>query len=226
MKTLDYGTFLQSVKDSRILMGLSRNAYKIIFESLTPGYHEFGKNELIIREGDIFDAVGIVIHGKIAGKRLDYEGNASLEQILVPPSSFGFEIAATPSQVSPIYLKCLEQTTVLIIPYKKLLACSKLLDADKITILENLSQLLANDNIRKLYKIELLTQKSMRKRILMYLNFMSDRAGSQSFEIPFNRNQLAQYLNLNRSALSAELAQMKKENLIDYHKNNFTLKLL
>ena len=72
--------------------------------------------------------------------------------------------------------------------------------------------------------MEQLSRRSSREKLLAYLSDVSAQAGSSSFSIPFNRQQLADYLSLDRSALSKELSKMKKEGLLDYHKNSFVLK--
>ena len=73
------------------------------------------------------------------------------------------------------------------------------------------------------HRIFCTSPKTIRERVLIYLSSQSGKAGSLTFQIPFDRQQLADYLNLDRSALSKELGKMKKDGLLDYHKNTFTL---
>lgn len=189
-----------------------------------PSSRNYLKNEIIINEGDYVDFIGIIQRGQIVSKRMDLQGNVSLQSILEPFQLFGFEIAATPTKISPLRLKCLSDSTVLIFKYSDLISKDILPEKYRLKIMDNLVTLLANENMRRMYKIELLCQKSLRERIVMYLRFMAQKAGSEAFTIPFDRSQLAQYLNVNRSALSTELSHMKSEGLIQFDKNKFIIK--
>lgn len=189
-----------------------------------PSFRNYSKNEIIIDEGDYIDFIGIIQSGNIVSKRMDSEGNVSLQNILEPTQMFGFEIAATPTKISPLTLKCLSDSTALIFNYSDMISTEILPEKYRLKIMDNLIALLANENMRRMYKIELLCQKSLRERIMMYLRFMARKTGAEAFTIPFDRSQLAQYLNVNRSALSTELSHMKTEGLIQFDKNRFIIK--
>ena len=88
-------------------------------------------------------------------------------------------------------------------------------------MLQSLMTLIAGENLKKLNKIEILSRKGTRERILTYLSLQSSFHQSRSFEIPLNRQEMADYLCLNRSKLSYELSQMQKDGLIRYKKNHF-----
>ena len=90
-------------------------------------------------------------------------------------------------------------------------------------LIKNMLSVFAMKNIAFTRKIEHITQKNTREKVLSYLNYMSSKFGSNSFEIPFNRQQLADYLSVERSALSSELSKMQADGLISYKKNKFTL---
>jgi CRP-like cAMP-binding protein len=169
------------------------------------------------------DYVGIVGKGKVASAKLDYEGNASLLYMLEPPKLFGLEIAATPTQISSITVTGVEDSMVILFPYGGLTSGRGLSGRFQNKLMQNMLTIVANENMRRMYKIELLCQKSLRERILTYLRFQSGKKGSSSFTIPFNRDQLAQYLNVNRSALSHELSLMQRQGLISFFKNQFQL---
>lgn len=214
---------LAVMKRAKIFEGFSSLDCDAIVSLIKPEIKWFAKDEIIINEGDEIDYLGIVCSGKIVRERQDYEGNVSLQHILVSPNIFGFDIASTPTKISPITLKCLKDSKVMLFSYTKLVAENITPAKNRILLMSNLITLLANENMRRLYKIELLSQKLLRKRIVMYLNFVARKTGSRTFIIPFDRSQFAQYLNANRSALSSELSQMKKDGLIAFNKNKFTI---
>ena len=90
-------------------------------------------------------------------------------------------------------------------------------------LLRNLLQVMALKNLNLTRKISHITPRSIRERMLAYLSNEAVRQGTMDFRIPFNRQQLADYLSVDRSALSAELSKMKREGLLDYQKNHFVL---
>ncbi len=90
--------------------------------------------------------------------------------------------------------------------------------------MSNLLELTAQKNITLSQRIFCTSAKTIRARLLTYLSAVSVQSGSTTFEIPFDRQQLAEYLNLDRSALSKELGRMRDDGLIDFHKNSFKLK--
>ena len=87
----------------------------------------------------------------------------------------------------------------------------------------SLTYRLADDNIKMAKKIEILVERGLRERILTYLNILTSKSGSNSVSVRMNREQLAQFLCVNRSALSNELNKMKKEGIIDFKKDKFTI---
>ncbi|NBG89274.1 Crp/Fnr family transcriptional regulator [Isachenkonia alkalipeptolytica] len=215
---------LRQMSKAFIFKDLSVSDCERILAKVQPETRSYEKNEVIFDEGDQVDYIGLICSGRMVSKRLDPDGKVSLQQILVPPNIIGFEVASTPSKRSPVRMRCLSEVTLLSFPYGKMVSEEDLLPKVHSYIKDQLITLLANENMRRMYKIELLTQRSLRKRVLMYLRFVSGKTGENSFTIPFDREQLAQYLNINRSSLCAELSKMEKEGLISYHKNKFTLK--
>jgi CRP-like cAMP-binding protein len=212
------------MRQTKLFEGFSLKDCENIISIVKPHYKSFLKNEVLIQDGDTVDYVGIVCNGKIITAKLDYEGNASLLYMLEPPKIFGLEVAATPTQISSITVTSIEDTWVAMFPYSELTTDDRLSTEFRNKLMYNMLTLLANENMRRMYKIELLCQKSLRERVLTYLRFVARKKGtSSSFTIPFNREQLAQYLNVNRSALSHELSLMQQEGLISFKKNCFTL---
>jgi CRP-like cAMP-binding protein len=215
---------LTIIRQSKLFEGFSPKDCETILSQVNPRYKSFLKNEVLIQDGDTVNYVGIVCSGKIITAKLDYEGNASLLYMLEPPKLFGLEVAATPTQISSITVTSLEDTWVAMFPYSELTTDDRLSTEFRNKLMYNMLMLLANENMRRMYKIELLCQKSLRERVLTYLRFVAKKKGtSDYFTIPFNRDQLAQYLNINRSALSHELALMQQDGVISFNKNRFTL---
>ena len=116
-----------------------------------------------------------------------------------------------------------EDTLVLVLSYEKCTSmCRNACTRHKILI-NNLFQILSKENIELIQKIENVSQKSIRDKLLTYLSNEAQKKHSNSFDIQFNRQDLADYLNVDRSAMSFELSKLQKEGLISYNKNHFEL---
>lgn len=216
--------FVSIMMQSKLFEGFKTKDCETVLSLINPRFKSLLKNEVLIQDGDKVDYVGVVCNGKIVTAKLDNEGNASLLYMLEPPKLFGLEIAATPTQISSITVTAIEDTLVALFSYAKLTIGGSLSGEFRNKLMHNMLTVLANENMRRMYKIDLLCHKSLRERILTYLRFVAQKTGAvSSFIIPFNRDQLAQYLNVNRSALSHELSLMQQEGLISFKKNNFTL---
>ena len=90
-------------------------------------------------------------------------------------------------------------------------------------MIQNLLKVIAGRNLTLTTKIDHMSKKTIREKVLSYLSYQAEKQGKNRFEIPFNRQQLADYLAVDRSALSAELSKMQKEKLISYDRNHFNL---
>ena len=91
------------------------------------------------------------------------------------------------------------------------------------TLIENMVRLIARKNRELMRKVEVVSKKTLREKILAYLSIQSQAQGSRTFELPLGRVEWAEYLNADRSALTRELAKMQAEGLIDYHRNTFEI---
>lgn len=215
--------YLSLIMKSKLFEGFSKSDCITIHSLLQPNFKDFLKNEVIVNEGDRVDYIGIVSTGRVISTKIDYDGNTHLIEILEPPMLFGMEIVTTSSRISPLTITSAEQCSILVFSYDKFMAEEALLNQYRVKMLSNIMHLLANENVKKMYKIEVLSKRSLRERIMIYLHLMERKSGEASFCIGMNREQFAQYLCVNRSALSHELSAMRKEGLISFHKNWFTI---
>lgn len=209
--------------ESKLFEGLKEAECQAICSFLQPTIRKLDKGEVVIHEREKLEYMGIVFKGKLAGVKYDYEGNTHLLQIMEKGNLFGLETMSTQSRISPITIVSVEESSVLKFSQDYLQLQEVLPLKFQIIILSNIIGLLANENIKKLYKIDMLSSKSLRGRILNHLHLMKSKLGNASFSIGMNREQFAQYLCVNRSALSHELSLMKKDGLIAFEKDHFTL---
>ena len=184
----------------------------------------YKKGETILETGDINKKIALVIEGIIHITKLDYLGNLSIIAVINPGELFGESYALSPGEKLGVSAVTETDSKILFIDVEKF-------KDEKISELKsfkmfytNLMHILANKNIQMSKKLDHLTKRSIREKIISYLSQVSIEAGSNIFEIPLNRQQMADYLCIDRSALSRELMNLKSENQIDYFKQEFKLK--
>jgi CRP-like cAMP-binding protein len=181
----------------------------------------YEKNQIIYNYFDHITSAGIVVKGEISVVMHNSYGNEYALRKFTQGTLFGEAYACIPSEPSAIQIIAQKQSTVLFLKFSNLflpraVSCPH---ASKITA--NLLQESAKSNIFQNKKIQLLTEKHIRDKLLIYLCDLN--SSDLTITLPFNREGFANYLGVERSALSRELCKMKKEGLIDFHKNHLTI---
>lgn len=212
---------IDNLLSTKIFEGLTRKELSDLFPLMDARFSSVKKNTVLIGAGEIVDTIGVVLRGEFAVLKEDVYGNSNLIGKVSQKEILAAETACTPSRISPVKITCTQDAEILTFPYDLLARPGILPDPYRCAILKNILDILANSNMRQLYKIEILSRKSLRDRIVLYLAFQAKRAQSDSFQIPFSREEMATYLCVDRSALSRELGRMQKEGLIRFHKNSF-----
>lgn len=205
-----------------LFAGLSQKETAEIFTlpGLSTRQHEKGSR--LIGIDQVVDDIGILIGGRLSIAKEDIHGNLLLLREVMPYDVYTAEIVCTPSRQSPLCISCKTDATVVTFPYDAIVTGGYLPETARCKLMKNLLEVIANANIRQLYKIDILSKKSLRERICMYLSIQQKKK-SDTFYLSLNREELACYLCVDRSALSRELGRMQKDGLIRFHKNRFQI---
>ena len=184
----------------------------------------FQKNETIFHAGDLIHEIGILESGSVNIENIDLWGNKSILSNVGPGEIFAetYAICHEPLMVDAV---AVEDSQILFLNLPLLISNE---NADKSwypKLLTNILMLSVQKNLILSNRIFCTSAKTIRSRLLTYLSMVSFKAGSTTFQIPFDRQQLADYLNVDRSALSKELGKMRDEGILEFHKNKFTLLL-
>ena len=214
---------LQIVKNSWLFQELSMEEFHFFVKTTYSHFKCVGKRELLFWEEETINQIGIIVSGSMAIIKLYSNGNEHLFQKLGKGYILGAEIACTKTKMSPYSVQALEDSKIFTFSYDYLEEKRKLPEELRLKIQNHLLQFIASENIRKYYKINILSTHSLRERILLYLQIQKRKKGTNCFEIPFDRNQLANYLCVNRSALSKELSSMRSDGILKCYKNKFEL---
>lgn len=181
------------------------------------------KNDVIYHAGSIVSSLGIVLSGSVFIENDDFWGNKSVLDMIAPGEVFAEAYASVPGEPLMFHVVACEPTEILFLNVHKLLQVCPNSCAHHNKLIQNLLSISAQKNLSLSRRSLHTAPKSIRGRLLSYLSFQAIRHGSRDFFIPFNRQQLADYLNVDRSALSNELSKMQKEGLLKVEKNHFHL---
>lgn len=194
-------------------------------ETLLPlgAERRFAKNEALITEGERVDWFGVVLTGRVQVVQLFASGNSSLMENLLPSWAVGVDLVFTRSRRAPYSAAAGLPSAVLAFPARVLTGEDVLPEAERLLVWRGLLELLSQANMRKHNRLAMLAQRGLRDRIATYLSLQATRREEDSFQISFSREELADFLCVNRSALSHELSLMEQEGLIRFRKNRFTL---
>ncbi len=182
------------------------------------------KGETVIAQGAEIDSIGVVVSGRIQVSRNDFAGNRVIVAEFGTGAIFAESFVCAGVSRSPVTVNATEPSLVIFMPYHRLMtSCEKACTFHQQLIL-NLVRLVARKNLVLSAKLEICSRRTIREKVLAYLGMESAKALSREVVIPFTRNELADYLAVDRSALSRELGQMQAEGLIEFDKNRFTLR--
>lgn len=183
---------------------------------------EYSKGTTLLAAGDKPEYVGVVLSGRLHIVQDDIDGNRTLLAILGEADIFAEALCCADVAESPVSVLADMDTTVLLLAFSHILhTCPKACTFHQ-TLISNMLRIVAKKNLYLQSRMEIVCMKSVRAKVLRYLNTLAAKQG-RSFIVPHNREQMADYLCVERSALSHEISRMRKEGLIDYRKNRFTL---
>ncbi len=209
---------LETIQRSGLLEELSKSRKAEAISQLGFQVKQLGPEEMAVLEGDKITDIMILHAGMIRGEKFHIEGKVDLMHMYQRGEIFGAEAVVSRLKTSPLTYIADKDAVILSVPFRNIKQSEF---AGEIMLA--LLRILADDNIKKLYKIETLSKRGLRERIMTYLRIISRKVGKERFCVHMDRAQFAQYLCVNRTALSYELNQMKRDGLIDFQKDWFRI---
>jgi len=186
----------------------------------------FSKGETVLKEGAPANLIGVVLSGMVQVIRVDYFGNRSMMAKLGPSDLFAEAFALAGVEDMPVSVVAAENCEVMLIDVSRITyTCVRACGFHQ-QMIYNLMRILALKNLACNQKIEVMSKRSTREKLMAYLLLQAKRAGSDSFVIPFDRQELADYLEVDRSGLSSEIGKLRREGVLTCEKNRFTFKKL
>jgi len=215
--------YLKIIKECPLFAEVSDTNLKELLKCLMASLREYDKNEFIFTTGDFASNVGIVLAGNVHILQEDYWGKRSILARISPGELFGEAFSCAETESLPVSAIAVENAVIMLIDYKRIITTCSAACSFHTTLITNMLKILARKNIMLTRKIEITSRKTTREKLLSYLSAQAVQSGKSRFYIPFNRQELADYLSVERSAMSAELSRMQEDGLIWTNKSEFEL---
>lgn len=211
------------LSQTALFRGVSPAEVLAMLACLQAEQRRYPRGSTIYHAGNSVRALGLVLSGSVSIENDDVWGNKSVLDRLGPGQVFAETYACLPGEPLMISAVAAEETEVLFLDVGRALRAGPDACCFHSRLTENLLFISAQKNLNLSRRIFHTSAKSIRGRLLSYLSFQAARQGSCDFVIPFNRQQLADYLSVDRSALSNELSKMQRDGLLRVDRSHFTL---
>jgi CRP-like cAMP-binding protein len=208
---------------SPLLSGIGADDFEAMLGCLGARQKTFEKEEALFLEGDTVTEIGLLISGRLHLLKSDIWGNNSIVTDVTPPGMFAEAVVCGGLGRVPVSAVAKETSEVLFLDYKRIVTTCSSSCAFHGKLIRNMVGVLARKNIMMSEKMEHITKRTIKEKLLSYLNTQARQNNSKVFDIPYNRQELADYLSVERSALSAEMSKLKSAGVIGYRKNHFEL---
>lgn len=211
------------ILQSPLFAGISKEDIDSMLSCLSARNRQFQKGEIIFPEGQPVSSIGLLTSGTVHIMKEDYWGRSTLMGQISPGECFGEAYACAPGLTFPFTAVAMADSSVLFLDINRVMTvCSSSCQFHS-HLIRNLLSVLAESNLRLAKKIESTSPRTIREKLLSYLSVQARQLEKTTFQIPFTRQQLADYLCIDRSAMTVELYKLQKEGVISFEKNKFTL---
>lgn len=215
--------YIPVLKRTKLFSGVGEEDIASLLSCLGARKKEYKKGEYILREGEHISDIFILVEGKIHIQKDDYWGNRSILSVISVGEMFGEGYAAPESGALLNDVVAVEDSSVIFFDVKRILTtCSSACRFHNM-IVQNMFFAVSDKNRKLVQKLVHMSGRTTRAKLISYLSEEAKRQGSSAFTVPFNRQQLADYLCVDRSAMSNELCKMRDEGMIKFEKSRFEL---
>ena len=216
-------SFLPVLQKCPLFRGIDPVELPVLLECLGAKTVTAEKRQTILREGEPARFVGVVLEGGVQILQEDYFGNRSILGLAETGELFGESFACAATDSLPVSVVAARDSVLLLVDCRRVLSpCEKACGFHR-TILSNLMQIMARKNLAFHQKLQITSRRTTREKLLAYLNVQAKIHGSPTFSIPFDRQELADYLGVERSGLSTEIGRLRAEGVLECQKNHFIL---
>lgn len=215
--------FFDILRECPLFDRIGDESLKEMLGCLNAKERSYKKGDAVFAEGDKAKYLGIVLEGSVQLVRVDYYGNRSILANIEPPQLFGEAFACAGLKSLPVDAVAAADTRILLLDAQRIARpCGNSCPCHGQTIL-NLLHIVAKKNLVLHQKIEITSKRSTREKLMTYLLLQAKNAKSHTFTVPYDRQELADYLEVDRSGLSAEISKLRNEKVLECRRSTFTL---
>lgn len=223
--TLMNPKMLEVITSSKLFAGIQADEIPGLLTCLLGKENTYQKGQFIYHSGDTTSNVGMVLSGSVHLIREDYWGNRTILSEVLPGDLFGEAYASLRTESIPVSCIAPENCSILFLDISKIITVCSSACHYHTRLIQNLLMVMAQKNVSLTQKLDHMSKRSTRDKLLSYLSAQALKSKNNNFTISFNRQQLADYLCVDRSAMSNELSKLRDEGILTFHKNDFTLSL-
>lgn len=215
--------YIPILKRTNLFAGVCEEDIYSMLSCLQAKLCTYEKGEYVFRQGEHINHITVLVEGNLHIRRDDYWGNCSIISTIGAGELFGEAYIAPDSGVLLNDVVAVEKSAVIFFDLNKMLTtCSSACKFHSL-VMQNLFFAISEKNRKLVRKLGHMSKRTTREKLISYLSEEAQRQNSGTFTIPFNRQQLADFLSVDRSAMSAELCKMRNEGLLAFEKSKFTL---
>ncbi len=215
--------FLPIIQSSELFAGISAEEITAMLSCLDARKATYKKGDFLLNSGDTAESIGLALEGSVLIIQEDIWGNRNIVSKITSGQSFATAFACVNNAKLNVSVIAETPVTILFLNVNRILNVCSSACTHHSQIIRNLLRELAEKNLRFSEKLTHMGQRTTRSKLMSYLSSEAQHKGSYEFDIQFSRQQLADYLSVDRSGLSVELGKMRDEGLLEFHKNHFRL---
>ena len=212
------------LQQCQLFSGIAENDLLAMLRCLNVTVQQYRKGQTLIAEGEKPERFGIVLSGTVQLWRIDYSGNRSIMASIEPSQIFGESFVCAEASSIPVQVVASESCEIMMIDGTRILhACGNGCTFHH-QVIFNLLRIIARKNLVFHQKLEITSKRSTREKLMTYLSQQAKLHQSRTFTIPFDRQELADFLEVDRSGLSAEISKLRKEGVLESERSTFRLR--
>lgn len=215
--------YIPVLKRTQLFAGVGEEDIAAMLGCLQARLYTYKKGEYVYRQGEHLSNITVLVEGNLHVQRDDYWGNRSIISHVGVGEMFGEAYVAPDSGAILNDVVAVEDSTVIFFDVKRILTTCSSACRFHSMVVQNLFFTISERNRKLVQKLGHMSKRSTREKLISYLSEEAKKHNSGTFTIPFNRQQMADFLSVDRSAMSNELGKMRDEGLISFEKNRFTL---
>ncbi len=215
--------YLKILKKSQLFSGVAEDEIEAMLDCLSAELRTYQKGSYVLHQGEYLHHITVLVAGSLLIQKDDFWGNRSIVNKISVGEMFGEAYVAPGSEALLNDVIATEDSAIIFFDVHKILTTCSSACRFHAMVIQNLFYAISVKNRSLVQKLGHMSRRTTREKLLSYLSEQAKKQGTSSFEIPFNRQQLADFLSVDRSAMSNELCKLRDEGLLSFERNRFQL---